>query len=192
MHLSYVEYALLQNKPVASSPNLSFLHLIGVAGGFGISFWMTTVHGRAVQRMLTRQEFATVQSYLSDVYFASSSVLASLSLGTFLLHHPIKTWSIDARNLGIALFVALAAVEFNSLVLNPLVTNLMFDRNNIEFLQAAKTSDDIERLIRNDSKYRVVNNRFNLFHSISIVSGVVYHGIQWYHLFVLADKCLVL
>ncbi len=37
-----------------------------------------------------------------------------------------------------ALIVALGAAELNSLVLNPLVTNLMFDRNSIEFLQAAK------------------------------------------------------
>ncbi|CAF1328794.1 unnamed protein product, partial [Rotaria sordida] len=97
--LGYVGYALSQNKPVPSSPNLSFLHLIGVAGGFGISFWMTTVHGRAVQRMLTRQDFATVQSNLSDVYFSSTAVLASLSLGTFLLRHPLKTWSKEATNL---------------------------------------------------------------------------------------------
>ncbi|CAF1066511.1 unnamed protein product [Rotaria sordida] len=190
--LGFVGYALWQNKPVASSPNLSFLHLIGVAGGFGISFWMITVHGRAVQRMLTRQEYATVQSHLSNIYFSSTAVLANLSLGTFLLRHPLKTWSKETRNLGIALFVALAAAEVNSLVLNSWVTNLMFDRNNIEFLQATKTSDDIEGLIRNDSKYRVVNNKFNLFHSISMVSNLVNHGIQWYHLFFLADKCLVL
>jgi hypothetical protein len=48
---------------------------------------------------LTRQEFATVQSHLSTVYFASSSVLASLSLGTFLLRHPFNTWSKEATNL---------------------------------------------------------------------------------------------
>ncbi|CAF4443360.1 unnamed protein product, partial [Adineta steineri] len=73
-----------------------------------------------------------------------------------------------------------------------LVTNLMFDRNNIEFLQSAKTADDIELLTRDDAKYRIISNKFNLFHSISMVSGLVYHGIQWYHLFFLADKCLVL
>jgi len=94
--------------------------------------------------------------------------------------------------LGTALIITLAAAEVNSLILNPVVTNLMFDRNNIEFLQAAKTSDDIERLARNDPKYRNINSKFNLFHSISMVSGLVYHGIQWYHLFFLADKCLVL
>jgi hypothetical protein len=49
--------------------------------------------------MLTRHEFATVQSHLSTIYFSSSSVLASLSLGTFLLRHPFKTWSKDAKNL---------------------------------------------------------------------------------------------
>jgi hypothetical protein len=49
--------------------------------------------------MLTRHEFATVQSHLSTVYFSSSAVLASLSLGTFLLRHPFKTWSKDAKNL---------------------------------------------------------------------------------------------
>ncbi len=47
---------------------------------------------------------------------------------------------------GVALFVALTAAELNSLVLNPLVANLMFDRNNIEFLQAAKVS----RLVEDD------------------------------------------
>jgi hypothetical protein len=190
--VGYVGYALSQTKPIPSSTNISFLHLVGVAGGFGISFWITAVHGRAVQRMLTRQEFATVQSHLSTVYFSSSAVLASLSLGTFLLRHPFSKWSKEATNLGVALIVALAAAEINSLILNPLVTNLMFDRNNIEFLQAAKTSDDIERLAHNDPKYRIINNKFNLFHSISMVSGLVYHGIQWYHLFFLADKCLVL
>lgn len=55
--------------------------------------------GRAVQRMLTRQEFATVQSHLSTVYFSSSAVLASFSLGSFLLRHPINTWSKEATNL---------------------------------------------------------------------------------------------
>ncbi len=49
--------------------------------------------------MLTRQDFATVHSHLSSVYFSSSTVLASLSLGTFLLRHPYKTWSKDATNL---------------------------------------------------------------------------------------------
>ncbi|CAF0988122.1 unnamed protein product [Adineta steineri] len=190
--VGYVGYAFAQTKPIPSSTNISFLHLLGVAGGFGISFWITAVHGRAVQRMLTRQEFATVQSHLSTVYFSSSAVFAGLSLGSFLLRHPFNTWSKEARNLGIALIVALAAAEINSLVLNPLVTNLMFDRNNIEFLQSAKTADDIELLTRDDAKYRIISNKFNLFHSISMVSGLVYHGIQWYHLFFLADKCLVL
>jgi hypothetical protein len=55
--------------------------------------------GRAVQRMLTRHEFATVQSHLSSVYFASSAVLAGLSLGTFLLRHPFQTWSNEATKL---------------------------------------------------------------------------------------------
>jgi hypothetical protein len=49
--------------------------------------------------MLTRHEFATVQSHLSTVYFASSAVLAGLSLGTFLLRHPYNTWSKEAANL---------------------------------------------------------------------------------------------
>lgn len=99
-----------------SSPNVSFLHLIGVAGGFGVSFWVTAIHGtivyllrispskhklsgRAVQRMLSRQEFTTIQSRLSTVYLSTSTVLSSLSLGTFLLRHPIKTWSNEAKNI---------------------------------------------------------------------------------------------
>jgi hypothetical protein len=49
--------------------------------------------------MLTRQEFATVQSHLSTVYFSSSSVLAGLSLGSFLLRHPFNSWSKEATNL---------------------------------------------------------------------------------------------
>lgn len=130
----YVGYAFAQTRAIPSSPNVSFLHLIGVAGtslvdfcdvwswrlrisgGFGISFWITAVHGkwtvdrsiakpclsllgRTVQRMLSRHEFATVQSHLSSVYFSSSTILASLSLGTFLLRHPLKTWSSEATNL---------------------------------------------------------------------------------------------
>ena len=43
--VGYVGYALSQTKSIPSSPNVSLLHLVGVAGGFGISFWMTTVHG---------------------------------------------------------------------------------------------------------------------------------------------------
>jgi len=49
--------------------------------------------------MLTRQEFATVQSHLSSVYFSASSVCAGLSLGSFLLRHPVTTWSKEAKNL---------------------------------------------------------------------------------------------
>jgi hypothetical protein len=46
--VGYVGYAFSQNKPVPSSPNVSFLHLLGVAGGFGISFWITAVHGQTI------------------------------------------------------------------------------------------------------------------------------------------------
>jgi hypothetical protein len=49
--------------------------------------------------MLTRHEYATVQSHLSTVYFSSSTILAGLSLGTFLLRHPFNTWSKEAKNL---------------------------------------------------------------------------------------------
>lgn len=52
-----------------------------------------------MQRMLTRQEYATVQSELSTVYFSMTTVLSSLSLGTFLFRHPIRTWSRDAKTL---------------------------------------------------------------------------------------------
>ena len=55
--------------------------------------------GRVVKRMLSRHEFATVQCELSTAYFASSSIFASLSLGTFLLRYPMRTWSIEASNL---------------------------------------------------------------------------------------------
>ena len=44
--LGYVGYAFSQGKPTPSSPGVSFLHLLGVAGGFGISFWITAVHGQ--------------------------------------------------------------------------------------------------------------------------------------------------
>jgi len=190
--LGYVGYAFAQNKSASSSPNLSLLHLVGAAGGFGISFWMISVHGRSMQRLLSRHEYATIQSELSTVYCSTSSVLASLSLGTFLLRHPYSRWSSGATTLGRALIIGLVAAEINSLILDPLVTNLMFDRNNIEFLQSAKNDDDFERLVRNDPKYRIITNKFNLYHSISMLFGLVYHGIQWYHLFFLADKCLVL
>jgi len=46
--LGYVGYAFSQNKPLPSSSKLSYLHLIGVAGGFGISFWITSVHGKRI------------------------------------------------------------------------------------------------------------------------------------------------
>ena len=55
--------------------------------------------GRAVHRMLSRHEFATLQSRLSTIYFSTSSILAGLSLGTFLLRHPVRTWSSDATKL---------------------------------------------------------------------------------------------
>ncbi|CAF0919299.1 unnamed protein product [Didymodactylos carnosus] len=190
--IGFVGYSFANNKAVPSSPNVSFSHLLGVAGGFGISFWMNTVHGTAMFRLLTRQDFGTVQSHISSVYFSSTAVLASLSLGTFLLRHPYNTWSKDAANLGIALTVALICAEVNSIVLSPLVTNLMFDRNNIEFIQSAKSSDEIEKLHAEDPKYRIISNKFSLFHSLSLATGLVYHGLQWYHLWFLADKCLVL
>ena len=55
--------------------------------------------GRVVKRMLSRHEVATVQCELSTAYFASSSIFASLSLGTFLLRYPMRTWSVEAQNL---------------------------------------------------------------------------------------------
>ena len=47
--LAYVGYAYSKGKPVSSSPNVALLHLIGVAGGFGISFWMIAVHSKKNQ-----------------------------------------------------------------------------------------------------------------------------------------------
>lgn len=68
----------------------------------------------------------------------------------------------------------------------------MFDRNTIEFLQAAKTNDDLERLMNYDIKYRVINNKYKLLSSVSALADFIYHTIQYYHLFFLADYCLVL
>jgi hypothetical protein len=45
----YVGYAFSQTKAVPSSSNVSFLHLLGVAGGFGVSFWITVVHGKTLE-----------------------------------------------------------------------------------------------------------------------------------------------
>ena len=97
--LGYVGYAFAQNKSASSSPQLLLLHLVGAAGGFGISSWMITVHGRSMQRLLSRHEYASVQSQLSTVYCSTTSVLASLSLGTYLLRHPFSRWSAGATNL---------------------------------------------------------------------------------------------
>lgn len=68
----------------------------------------------------------------------------------------------------------------------------MFDRNTIEFLQAAKTTDDLDRLVVNDTRYRIINNKYTLLSSISSFADFIYHGVQYYHLFFLADNCLVL
>jgi hypothetical protein len=43
--VGYVGYAISHTKSIPSSPSVSLLHLIGVAGGFGMSFWMIAVHG---------------------------------------------------------------------------------------------------------------------------------------------------
>ena len=44
--LGFVGYSLSQPNPVPTSSNVSFLHLVGVAGGFGVSVWITAVQGK--------------------------------------------------------------------------------------------------------------------------------------------------
>lgn len=97
--IGFVAYAFTRTKPVSSSPKVALVHLVGVAGGFGVSLWIHLVHDRSIQRMLTRQEHATINSNLSTVYFTSCSVLSSLSLSTFLMRHPFHRWSKDVKSL---------------------------------------------------------------------------------------------
>ncbi|CAF0861204.1 unnamed protein product, partial [Didymodactylos carnosus] len=118
---------------------------------------MNTVHGTAMFRLLSRQDYGIIQSYTSSVYFSLTTLLASLSLGTFI---------------GVVLTVALICAELNSIVLSPLVTNLMFERHNVEFIHNVKSIDEVEKLHIEDQTYRMLNNKFNLFHSLSLATGL--------------------
>lgn len=152
--------------------NLDGLYLVGYAWLFGMSLWITFFGGVIAYKSLPRHQFGALQHKTFPVYFVLSMLLSSGLLAIWTLKHPDVLVHLTRPNVAdVAQFYALATVlssqSFNYLVVGPLTSKTMFQRQKLE-KEEGKVYSDPE--VSADMK--ALNRRFGMLHGISSLANM--------------------
>ena len=117
---------------VFSRESLAFgmriLQLLGLAGAYGMSIWVTFISSYVLARALPRQQFAILQSKIYPVYFQAMAYSVGLVLVGHLLSRRKRVSSGAGDTLqGFNLLASLLMLLINLKYLEPLATKVCFD-----------------------------------------------------------------
>ncbi|GIL87868.1 hypothetical protein Vretifemale_15854 [Volvox reticuliferus] len=152
----------------------AFLHVTSYAVLLGTQLWNTFFVGITMFKNLPRQTFGKVQAKLFPQYFALTTGANLLALVTLALAGATAT-SAGVRAL-VALGVSLVGLLVNWLAVEPICTDLMFQRYDIENLPE-KTDADKERIA---TLYKQFGKWHGLSSLLNLVSFCVAVGHGWF------------
>ncbi|GLI65156.1 hypothetical protein VaNZ11_008608 [Volvox africanus] len=152
----------------------AFLHVTSYAVLLGTQLWNTFFVGITMFKNLPRQTFGKVQSKLFPQYFALTTGANLLALVTLALAGATAT-SAGVRAL-VALGVSLVGLLVNWLAIEPICTDLMFQRYDIENLPE-KTEADKERIA---TLYKQFGKWHGMSSLVNLVSFCVAVGHGWF------------
>jgi len=142
-------------KGIAVSSQIkAIVHLFSFASWFGTMIYTTFVAGITMFQNLPRQIFGKLQSKLFPIYFMMSSILILLQIPTI----PSSVLDRDSSSFSspILLGCALVMTLLNQFLLEPLSTNIMFQRHALE--NDSKTNTD---------EHKKLGSKFGMYHGIS-------------------------
>ncbi|BDA49679.1 probable transmembrane protein 205 at C-terminar half [Coccomyxa sp. Obi] len=145
-----------------------FIHLLAWGVWLGSNVWTTFIAGITMFKNLPRQTFGKLQAKLFPQYFAVAIAAGVLQLGTLAFGVPGGIAQTQLITLGTALVCSLA----NWLYVEPVATNLMFERYNLENVQGEKDAAKIKQLYKQFGKFHGISSLLNLV----ALGAVVGHG----------------
>ncbi|XP_027706892.1 transmembrane protein 205 [Vombatus ursinus] len=150
-----------------------------LSSAWGMQVWVTFISGFVLFRGLPRHTFGLVQSKLFPFYFHISLACAAISLGIFLLHHPLVKLSFTMAEVGQLGLLALSLVlsALNARWLEPRTTAAMWALQAMEKDRGlggeppgppqGQVQDPYRRLREQDPKYRALRQTFFHYHGLS-------------------------
>jgi hypothetical protein len=149
--------ALASQSPVQPSAAVSaYVHVLAFGTWFGTVAYTTFVAGITMFKNLPRKTFGKLQAKLFPKYFMLSSATLVLQLVT------VRSLSIYSKKAVTALAVALAMTVLNQFVLEPISSNNMMERYNLE--DAGDTGTD---------RYKKLKADFGKFHGMSSLTNLI-------------------
>ena len=155
-----------------SSPGLpsrasASLHILAFATWFGSVAYTTFIAGITMFKNLPRQTFGKLQAKLFPKYFALGSVTLLLQLFTIPNSLPPAVKSASTKALSTALVMTLA----NQFYLEPLSTNNMMRRYELEGQEGGQQTDEYKQLKASFGKFHGMSSLTNL---IALCGGVAH------------------
>lgn len=155
--------------------SIVFLHLLSFAAHLGAQCWVTFVAGFAMFFSLPRIMFGHLQSRMFPLYFATTLVLSSVTLMTYIVQHPYPTMTNTEVKQLIGLCACVVSTFVNSFYIAPQIVDAMIRVFEIEkscgVAYVVGYCDRTE--LKKDPEYSKHYRRFRLNHSISGVANVV-------------------
>lgn len=142
------------------------VHVLSFATWFGSVAYTTFIAGITMFRNLPRQTFGKLQAKLFPKYFALGSITLVLQLIT-LRSLPVSIQTASTK----ALLTALAMTLANQFYLEPLSTNNMMRRYELEGNDGGKDTDEYKTLKASFGKFHGLSSLTNL---IALCAGVVH------------------
>ncbi|KAK9904742.1 hypothetical protein WJX75_001688 [Coccomyxa subellipsoidea] len=146
----------------------AFIHVMAWGLWLGSNIWTTFIAGITMFKNLPRQTFGKLQAKLFPQYFAVAIAAGVLQIGTLTFGVPGGI----ARTQSITLGVALVSSLVNWLYIEPMATNLMFERYNLENVPGDKDAAKIKQLYKQFGKFHGISSLLNLV----ALGAVVSHG----------------
>ncbi|EIE18790.1 hypothetical protein COCSUDRAFT_60092 [Coccomyxa subellipsoidea C-169] len=145
-----------------------FIHLMAWGLWLGSNIWTTFIAGITMFKNLPRQTFGKLQAKLFPQYFAVAIAAGVLQIGTLAFGVPGGIARTQSITLGVAFVTSLA----NWLYVEPVATNLMFERYNLENAPGEKDSAKIKQLYKQFGKFHGISSLLNLV----ALGAVISHG----------------
>ena len=182
---------------------LKSAHLLVVATWFGTTVWTSFVAGLVMFKALPRHTFGRLQSKLFPRYFFLSAVCLALAVSTAILAALPHAMTISdvapkisaslsggAGDAPVALLAALVCVLINAVVLEPVATSVMFQRQAVENSLNRAVGQELPKTMRptdpklvQDPKWKKLSRVFGILHGFStlINMGALAMGAWYIH-----------
>jgi len=156
---------------------------MGFSWLFGMSFWVTFFAGTIAFRALPKHQFGALQHRTWPVYFVVSIMISLGLLSSWTISHPDVVPNIwNPANANVLQVYTLAVVLIgqtsNYLIIGPLTSKTMFQRQKLEKAEG-KTYNEPGV----SAEMQALNSKFSQLHGISAllnlsaVIALVFHGL---------------